>query len=68
MKVATREDFENFMRDVKNAVNDDNIAVISYIDFKDYSEFLNELQDYLKTNSKDLWQIHTDMGLEIEKV
>lgn len=65
---ATREDFNRFMEQVKNAIEDDNIDSTCFFDFKDYSNFIHELREFLDNNSTDRWEITTTCGIGIQKV
>lgn len=65
---ATREDFELFLTETKKVINDKNIDNHTFYDFKDYTEFVHELKEFLKQNSTDKWQITTDFGIGIQRV
>lgn len=64
---ATREDFENFLEDVKKTITDKDISCTQIFDFKDYTEFAQELRNFLKYNSEDNWEILTKFGIGIER-
>ena len=65
---ATREDFEDFLKLTKNAIKDKNIGVHQLYNFKDYSEFIDELKIFLEKNSNDKWEIITTYGIGIQRV
>ena len=64
---ATREDFEKFIDEIKNTITDKSIDCKQFFDFKDYSEFLEELKTFLKNNSTEEWEIITRFGIGIKR-
>ena len=64
---ATREDFEKFIEKIKNTITDKSIGCTQFFDFKDYSEFLEELKIFLKNNSTEEWEIITQFGIGIKR-
>ena len=64
---ATREDFENFLEDVKKTITDKDIGCTQMFDFKDYTEFVPELKQFLENNSQQEWEILTNFGIGIER-
>ena len=65
---ATREDFENFIKEIKNTITDKSVDCTQFFDFKDYSEFLEELKTFLKNNSTEEWEIITQFGIGIKRI
>lgn len=65
--VATREDFENFMKEVKKTITDKSVDNTTFYDFKDYGEFIHELKEFLQQNSTDNWEITTSLGIGIQR-
>ena len=65
---ATREDFDMFLESVKRIINDKNMDATCFFDFKDYTEFLQELKEFLEQNSTDKWEITTKYGIGIQRV
>lgn len=68
MAKATREDFEKFLKDIQNTINTPNWTGMKFFDFKDYSEFVEELNTYLLNNSNRKWKINTKFGIGIEEI
>ena len=65
---ATREDFDMFLKSVKRIINDKDMNGTCFFDFKDYSEFIQELREFLDKNSEYKWEITTTHGIGIQKV
>lgn len=66
---ATREEFENFLTEIKKGIlQDTKIGSAKHYDFKDYTEFLTELEEFLANNSTEKFEIWTSMGIGIDRV
>jgi len=69
IRKATREDFEEFIENLKRAeIDNDNFGGTSRYNFLDYNDFVEELKEWLSQNSKKQWCINTDFGIGITKV
>ncbi len=64
---ATREDFEKFIEEIKNTITDKSVDCTQFFDFKDYSEFLEELKMFLDKNSDEEWEILANFGIGIKR-
>jgi len=64
---ATREDFDMFLESVKEIIDKD-MKGTCFFDFKDYSEYIQELREFLNKNSEYKWEITTTHGIGIQKV